>query len=75
MIITECKFCGARETEVHQKYTDRCLDCGRTYGQYKNYQSLQRSKPTASRQALLDQLTFDYKVRKQAGYKVPRDIE
>lgn len=69
-----CRFCGRKDMIAHKKYTDRCVDCGKDYARYKSYQSLQRSKPTMKRQILLDRIIEDYKLRKQAGLKVPRDI-
>ena len=72
--LTVCRFCGVSNCLAHKKYTDRCDECGRRYTKYSNYKSLQRSNPTSARQVLLDRLIDDYKVLKQAGYRVPRDI-
>lgn len=73
--LTVCSFCGVANCLSHKKYHDRCEECGRWYTKYSNYKSLQRSNPTSARQVLLDRLVDDYKILKQAGYKVPRDIQ
>lgn len=70
-----CEFCGVSNCLAHKKYTDRCEECGKRYTRYSNYKSLQRSNPTSARQVLLDRLVDDYRIFKQAGYKVPRDIQ
>lgn len=74
-ILNHCAFCGRYDIAAHKKYTDRCVDCGKTYTKYSNYKSLQKSKPTMKRQALLDRIIEDYKIAKRAGLNVPRDIE
>lgn len=70
-----CPYCGRNDVPEHHKYPDRCLECGKDYHKYKSYQSQQRKSPTAKRQVLLDRIIEDYKLRKQAGLKVPKDIE
>lgn len=69
-----CSFCGRDDVTPHKKYSDRCVDCGKTYAQYTSYKSLQKTKPTLKRQVLLDRIIEDYKIAKKAGLKVPRDI-
>lgn len=69
-----CQFCGAISADAHPKYTDRCVDCGKRYAKYSNYKSLQKSKPTVKRQALLEDIVTEYRMLERQGYKVPRDI-
>lgn len=74
-IIATCSFCGMHNVKCHKKYTDRCEECGKRYTKYANYKSMQKSSPTTKRAKLLEGIIQDYKILKQAGYKVPRDIK
>ena len=75
MIISRCPFCGMTNCEAHKKYSDRCVDCGKRYTKYSNYKSLQKSDFKFKRQAKLEEIIRDYQILKQAGYKVPRDLQ
>lgn len=75
VVIPKCQFCGAQNCIAHKKYTDRCEECGYRYHRYASYKSQQRKKPTLKRQVLIDRIVEEYKVFKQLGFKVPRDIE
>ena len=75
VLIARCEYCGKMNCIAHNKYTDRCEECGKRYARYSNYKSLQRSRPTVKRQFLLDNIILEYRDLKFAGFKVPRDIE
>lgn len=75
ILIGKCLFCGKLNCEVHSKYTDRCVDCGKRYAKYSNYKSLQKSDFRFKRQAKLEEIIEEYQELKLRGYKVPRDLQ
>jgi len=73
-VLQICPCCGVQMAKISSKYTDRCVDCGKLYGRYATYKSLQRKDFTAEREALVDGIKERYSRYKAMGYKVPRDI-
>ncbi len=73
--LKRCAFCGRRGVEAHKKYRDRCEDCGKLYVRYQSYKSQQKREYSAKRQAQLEKIITEYQDRKDAGYKVPHDIQ
>lgn len=73
-MIAHCPCCGMNFVDRHSKYADRCVDCGKRFSRYANYKYRARQGDTKA-ERLLDQIVLDYKILKQAGYKVPKDIK
>lgn len=73
--LQKCNFCGKANCEAHKKYQDRCDECGRRYTRYATYSSLQRKSFSAKRAKLLSKIEAEYIDLRNAGYKVPRDLQ
>ena len=72
-LLTTCPCCGMRCVEAHSKYTDRCVECGRRYSRFANYKWKAKQGNDKAQRAL-DEVILEYRMLKQAGYKVPKDI-
>ena len=70
-----CDYCGRENCLSHKKYYDRCVECGNRYSKYTSYKSQQRTKYSGSRAALLSKLEAEYIDLRDAGHKVPRDMQ
>ena len=75
ILLPKCEFCGRVDCIAHKKYTDRCEECGKRYAKYSSYRSLQRKEYSGKRAALLVKLEAEYIDLRNAGYKVPRDLQ
>lgn len=73
--LIKCEFCGLTDCTPHKKYTDRCDECGRRYTKYSSYKSQQRVKFSAKRAKLLAHIEAEYIDLRNAGHKVPRDLQ
>lgn len=74
-IISRCAYCGISCAQAHTKYDDRCVDCGRRYQMYKSYKSILKKKMSFKRLRKFEQLRQDYLILRQAGFKVPHDVD
>lgn len=75
ILIPKCPFCGCQDCIAHKKYTDRCEECGKRYTKYSSYKSLQNKQFTVKRARLLEKIVAEYLDLRDAGYKVPRDLQ
>lgn len=72
--LTRCEYCGMNNVAESHKYPGRCVDCGKRYNRYSTYKAQQNRSFSFSRQALIDDIIFEYQCLRQNGCKVPRDI-
>lgn len=75
ILLPKCQFCGRINCLAHKKYTDRCEECGKRYTKYSSYKSLQNKCFTTKRARLLEKIISEYIDLRNAGYKVPRDLQ
>ena len=67
-LLNKCEFCGCRGAMPHNKYVDRCEECGKRYARYISAKSRKHEKA-------LDNVIDEYKVLDNLGYKVPRALK
>lgn len=73
--LQKCEYCGSVDCNAHKKYVDRCEECGKRYTKYSSYKSLQKKSFNAKRAKLITKLETEYIDLRNAGYKVPRDLQ
>ena len=75
ILIAKCEFCGLQNCIAHKKYVDRCEKCGKRYAKYSSYKSQQKTHFTTARAKLITKIEAEYIDLRNAGYKVPKDLQ
>ena len=67
-VISICKFCGNRNVLCHNKYNDRCEECGRRYNRYMSAKARGNDKA-------LEAVKLEYRELEMLGFKVPNALK
>jgi hypothetical protein len=67
MTLETCLYCGCRKVFAHEKYTDRCEECGKRYNRYISAKSRKNTKA-------LETVTAEYSLLRNLGCKVPKAL-
>ena len=71
-----CPYCGDTDTLSHNKYTERCIPCGKLFNLYSVRRSArQRGKLTHKTATAHMALLVDLQRRREHGYKVPSTFD
>ena len=74
-ILPYCTSCGARGTEAHPKYSNKCLGCGQRYSRYANYRAREKAGTmTAKLDAAFVDLKEEYILLAKQGWHVPMEF-
>lgn len=71
-----CPYCGAMNVPAHDKYPERCVDCGKLYATYssRRHKRLKGQLNLKSANAHLEVVSL-LRNRRAHGYKVPNSID
>ena len=71
-VLSECKHCGKTNVEEHMH--GMCQECSARYARYLRLKKLVFTQPCDINYQKLYAVVVEYKVLKDAGYRVPSDI-